>query len=86
MVSEIEDFSPAFNIPQVDDSISASRSNNSAVGSETHRSDPVGVAEEALDELLGSGLRLVRDSYVVDLHTFVVSSRHDKSTVWAPSY
>lgn len=86
MVPEIEDFRPAFNIPQVDDPISASRSNNSAVGSETHRSDPVGVAEEALCELLGGGLGLVRDRYVVDLHTFVVGSRHDESTVWAPSY
>ena len=44
---------------QVDYSVSTTRCDNSAVGAEAHRSDPVGVPEEALHELLGGRLLLL---------------------------
>jgi hypothetical protein len=58
MICKIDDFLRGLHIPEVDNSISTSRSHHSAGGVEAGSGDPVGVTHETLDELASGGLKL----------------------------
>lgn len=71
MISELIDVRTTLNIPQIDNSIGTSRSDDSSVRPKPDTGDPVCMAEETLDEFLGCRL-ISMIAYVVDLDSFII--------------